>query len=121
MGMREDIQVELAAAFEDDLADTVRAVTIFVEGEATYNATTGESTDTYTEVTGRGILSDYVAKKNEPEDLQSCSKRLLVLLNEVSVLTVNGQIEIGTERYEVKMLAEDPAGATAEAYLRRLE
>lgn len=121
MGMREELQLELAEAYDGDLNDAVKSITVFVEAEASYDPEAGESTDAFTEVTGRGMLYDYVARKNDPEDLQTCSKRLLVLTHEVTSLTVRCHVEIGTERYEVMHIGEDPSGATADAYLRRLE
>ncbi|HIE0670959.1 TPA: glutamate 5-kinase [Acinetobacter nosocomialis] len=86
MGMRDEIQQELGAAFdaEDELADAVDSFTCTRKILTSSNPATGE--DTYTEYvySGRGVLFGSWAKDLvKPIDYRATDSKAVLLQNEV--------------------------------------
>lgn len=129
MGMREEIQSEMAEAFSDPdgLADAVRPVTggRIVPGE--YDPATGTETEGATlEYLGRGVFGSYSVREIDGSLIQTTDEKLLVLQNEllVSVDGVPSEVaavpEIGDIISGKRALnvSEDPAKATFTIQLR---
>ena len=80
MGMREEIQAELAEAFDDSdgLADAVKSVTGVrkVAGEY-YPDLGGETPETTVTYSGRGVLGSYLSKEIDGSLIQTTDKKLL--------------------------------------------
>lgn len=129
MGMREEIQAEMAEAFDDPdgLADAVRPFTgsRVVAGE--YDPVTGFEAGGSTLVyVGRGVFGSYLVREIDGSLIETTDEKLLVLQNElffsldgVSTLTIAvpaiGDI-IGGKR--ALNITEDPAKATFTIQLR---
>lgn len=84
MGLREELQQDLAEAFDSDLAD---AVTEFkgkrvVKGD--YDPIEGTSKDLITIYSGRGVFGSYDNQLIDNESILSTDKKLTVLQNEVT-------------------------------------
>jgi hypothetical protein len=129
MGMRDEIQAELAEAFDDPdgLADAVRPLTGTRTVLAEYDPITGTETEgsTLTYV-GRGVFGSYSVREVDGSLIQSTDEKLLVLQNEMLV-AVNGVPTtvlvapligdiIGDKR--ALNVSQDPAGATFTIQLR---
>ncbi|WP_439864536.1 hypothetical protein [Pseudomonas antarctica] len=130
MGMREDIQAELAEAFDDPdgLADAVKPVTgvrkVAGEYDPDLGGETPETTMTYS---GRGVFGSYLSKEIDGSLIQTTDKKLLVLQNELFVLgggvptavpaaPVIGDVVNGLR---VMNVSADAADATWTAQLRK--
>lgn len=87
--MREELQAELAAAFNDDLADSVDSFTC---EKPTYSGEFDFETQTYPVVgsesySGRGVLfGSYQKDLVKPADYQSEDAKAIVLQNEVTAV-----------------------------------
>ena len=127
MGLREEIQADLAEAFDTDLADAVRAVSgaRVVAGE--YDPITGSDTGGSTlNYSGRGVFSSYLAREIDGSLIQTTDEKLLVLQNELFVLLDGAQTaEIAAPAIgdiisgkRVLNVSEDPVMATFTIQLR---
>lgn len=127
MGMREEIQAELAEAFDDPdgLADAVKPVAGVRKETPVYNPDTGQNSGGTSTYSGRGVFGSYLAKDIDGSLILSTDVRLLVLQNELvaTVAGVTSPIEpkvgdtIGGQR--VINVGQDAAGATWTLQLRK--
>ncbi|MDA5696459.1 glutamate 5-kinase [Acinetobacter baumannii] len=130
MGMRDEIQQELGAAFdaEDELADAVATFTCTRKKLVSSNPATGE--DTYTEYvySGRGVLFGSWAKDLvKPIDYRATDSKAVLLQNEVKDAAgtlvepdVNDIWVIEGGNYRVVSYGQDAADATWVAQLRKV-
>lgn len=129
MGMREEIQAELAEAFDDPdgLADAVKPVLGVRKVQGEYNPGNGTTPEVITNYAGRGVFGSYVSKEIDGSLIQTTDEKLTVLQNELFV-TLQG---IPTEAVAVPRIgdiiggkralnvSQDPAGATWIVQLRK--
>jgi len=128
MGMREEIQAEMAEAFDDPdgLADTVKSVTGVRKVVGEYDPDLGGAPEVTITYGGRGIFGSYLAKEIDGSLIQTTDEKLLVLQNELFVVVMG---EPTTETATPKIgdiiggkralnVAQDPAGATWTIQLR---
>lgn len=130
MGMRDEIQQELAAAFdaEDELSDAVDTFTCTRKVLVSSNPVTG--VDQYNEYvySGRGVLfGSYLKDMVKPIDYRATDSKAMLLQNEVvssgGVLVepdVNDIWVIKGGNYRVVSYGKDPADATWVAQLRKV-
>lgn len=128
MGMRDEIQAELAEAFNDPdgLADAVRPFTGQREGEGQYDPVTGVVAPSLITYGGRGVFGSYESKEIDGSLIQATDEKLLILQNEL-LITENGEATtiaavpaigdiIAGKR--VMRVSRDPADATFTVQLR---
>lgn len=117
MGLRDDVQADIAEAFDDDLAD---AVTNFAASRTVIGDTLDPVTGTYTKTTtaydGRGVFGAYAAHEIDGQHIQRADVKLTALQNEV---TDTPAIDDIIDGYAVINVAHDPAGAAWSLQLRR--
>ena len=130
MGMREEIQADLAEAFDDPdgLADAVRPVAGSRTIKGGYDPEIGGTGPASTiHYTGRGVFGSYLAKEIDGTRIQTEDVKLLMLQNEL-VLAVDGSPsettatpKIGDQvsGYRALNVSEDPAQATWTIQLRK--
>lgn len=129
MGMRDDIQADLAEAFDDadGLADAVKPVAGTRTVTGAYDPATGKPASTTATYAGRGVFGSYLAKEIDGSRVLGTDEKLLVLQNEL-LITVGGAATldlaqpmvgdvIGGKR--VLDVGQDPAGATWTLQLRK--
>lgn len=130
MGMREELQAELAEAFDDPdgLADAVKPVagtrTIKDGYDPEIGGTAPASTIHYT---GRGVFGNYLAKEIDGSRIQTQDAKLLVLQNELfegqagATTDIAATPKIGDQvnGHRVLDVSEDPARATWTLQLRK--
>lgn len=126
MGIRDELQAEIAEAFDTDLADAVHDFTgnYTVQGEwDPVTETGGETTVGYA---GRGVLSDYETERIDGVNILAGDVKLLALTNEVTDVPAEGHTiaapDLATgimQSYNVEKLSADPASATYRIQLRR--
>ena len=124
MGLRDDLQADLAEAFDDELSD---AVTAFVGTRTVADDTDSgiddwmnppdtpsASTLTYT---GRGVFTDYSTYELNSDIINVTDVKLICLANEITNEPIADDKING---YSVVMVNRDPANATYEIQLRQV-
>jgi len=130
MGMREELQAELAEAFDDPdgLADAVKPVAGNRTVKGGYDPEIGGTVPASTiHYTGRGVFGSYLAKEIDGTRIQTEDVKLLVLQNELfegqagAVTDAPAAPEIGDQvsGYRALNVSEDPAQATWTVQLRK--
>lgn len=128
MGMREEIQAELAEAFDDPdgLADAVRPVVGLRKVAGEYDPDAGTAPEIVTSYSGRGVFGSYLSRETDGSLIQTTDAKLTILQNELFILlegvpstsiavpaigdVINGK--------RVLNVSQDPAGATWTVQLR---
>jgi len=126
MGIRDELQTDIAEAFYTDLADAVNAFTgryVIQSGWDPVTETGGETAVTYT---GRGVLSSYKTSRIDNVNLLAGDLRLIALKNEVTdepavdhIITTPDLVTGDLRDYVVIDVFTDPAAATYKIQLRR--
>ena len=124
--VREEIQSEVAAAFDEDLADVVSD---FSGSYVTYRnwdpvtETGGESTATYT---GRGVLTRYKLGRIDGINILHGDLKLTALVCEVTdkpavghIIEIYDSVSRQLQRYEVITASVDPSASVYSIQLRR--
>ncbi|WP_286913346.1 MULTISPECIES: hypothetical protein [unclassified Pseudomonas] len=130
MGMREEIQADLAEAFDDPdgLADAVKLVAGSRKVKGGYDPEIGGTVPASTvHYTGRGVFGSYLAKEIDGTRIQTEDVKLLVLQSELfegqagAVSDVTAAPKIGDQVSGSRVLnvSEDPAQATWTIQLRK--
>lgn len=123
MGIRDELQEELAAAFNEDLAD---AVDTFTCEKLIYSGEFDFETQTYPVIgnesySGRGVLfGSYLKDMVKPIDYQVTDSKAIVLQNEVAGIPQIGDVWV-TSRGDFKVvnIGADPVAATYSIQLRK--
>ncbi len=124
MGLRDDIQADLAEAFDDDLADAVTAFT----GVRTVASDTDDGIDDWMNppdapsnnaltYTGRGVFADYTAYEIDNDIVQASDVKLICLANEITAEPI---ADDKINDYQVVRVNKDPALASYEIQLRQV-
>jgi hypothetical protein len=127
MGLRDELQADLAEAFNTDLADAVLAFTGEYIGPGVIDPVTEETTAQPVIYSGRGVLSRYEDRRIDNVNILVGDLRLTALTNEVTdVPDVGHKItapdlvdRTKQEVYQVKSVRADPASATYRLQLRK--
>jgi len=116
MGLRDEIQTDIAAAFDTDLADAVSSFTgsRVVAGE--YNPETGSSTTTTVNYSGRGVFGGYSVQEADGQHILATDTKLIALQSETTDTPQEGDTIDGLEVVRVQ---KDPAAASWTLTLRR--
>lgn len=124
MGMKDELQEELAAAFSADLAD---AVDSFTCEKLIYSGEFDFETQTYPIVgdesySGRGILfSSYQKDMVKPTDYQVTDSKAIVLQNEVTAVPQIDDVWITSRgSFKVVNIGADPTSSIWTCQLRKV-
>ena len=118
MSLRTDIQTDIAAAFDTDLADAVKTLNL-VQIADSYDPTTGVNTPTETAYATRGVLASYKNREFFDRSIEPTDVRAIILTNELSATPeIDDYIEYGTIRYKIISAVADPADAHWELQCR---
>ena len=122
--MRDELQVELAEAFNEDLAD---AVDTFTCEKPIYSGEFDFETQTYPVIgsesySGRGVLfGSYLKDMVKPTDYQVTDSKAIVLQNEVAGIPQIGDVWVtGKGEFEVKNISQDPTSSIWSCQLRKV-
>lgn len=121
--MRDELQAELAAAFNEDLAD---AVDTFTCEKPIYSGEFDFETQTYPVIgsesySGRGVRGNYLRDMVKPIDYQATDAKAIVLQNELTGIPQIGDVwQFADGGFEVKNIGSDPVSATYIIQLRKV-
>jgi hypothetical protein len=126
VGLRDDIQIDLAAAFDEDLADAVQPFSGTYKGEGSWDPVTETSTAPTIVYSGRGVMDSYDSRRIDNVNIKVGDVLLLCLANEVTdrpqvghQITALDLITGAPVTYRVETAEMDPARAHYEIQLRR--
>lgn len=122
MGMRDELQEELAAAFNEDLAD---AVDTFTCEKLIYSGEFDFETQTYPVVgdesySGRGVRGNYLRDMVKPIDYQTTDAKAIVLQNELTGIPQIGDVwQYDDGNFKVINIGQDPTKSIYVIQLRK--
>ncbi|HID9124521.1 TPA: glutamate 5-kinase [Klebsiella michiganensis] len=126
MGIRDEIQTEVAAAFDTDLQDAVNEFTGSYKVRSVWDPVTETGSETQVTYLGRGVLARYKLRRIDGVNILHGDLKLTALVNEVTdkpavghFVTAPDPITGILQRYEVITAAADSAGAAYSIQLRR--
>lgn len=123
MGIKDDIQAEVAAAFSADLAD---AVDTFTCEKLIYSGEFDFETQTYPIIgnesySGRGVRGNYLRDMVKPIDYQTTDAKAIVLQTELTGIPQIGDVwEFYDGNFKVINIGEDPASSIWTCQLRKV-
>jgi hypothetical protein len=117
MGMREEIQADLAEAFDTDLADAVVPFSGGITLPGTWDPVNEESTDPVViAYAGRGVMDAFKAQAVDGINILATDQLLIALTNETTGTPAVGHTING---FSVINVQKDPADAHYEIQLRK--
>lgn len=126
MGIRDELQTEVAAAFDTDLQDAVKDFTGAYTGRGSWDPVTETGSETQVTYSGRGVLARYKLHRYGGVNILHGDLKLTALVNEVTdkpavghFVTAPDPITGVLQRYEVITASADSAGAAYSIQLRR--
>ncbi|HCI5632887.1 TPA: glutamate 5-kinase [Klebsiella variicola subsp. variicola] len=126
MGIRDEVQTEVAAAFDTDLSDAVNEFTGSYTVSGAWDPVTETGSETQMNYTGRGVLARYKLRRIDGVNILHGDLKLTALVNEVTDKPAVGHFVSALDpitgvlqRYEVITAAADSAGAAYSIQLRR--
>lgn len=126
MGMRDEIQAELAEAFDTDLADAVSTFTGSYMGPGVWDPVSETSTAQPVTYTGRGVLDSYDSRRIDGLNIMVGDVLLICLANEVTdkpavghQITAPDLVTGEPATYRIVSPDIDPAKAHYEIQLRK--
>lgn len=123
MGIKDDIQAEVAAAFSADLAD---AVDTFTCEKLIYSGEFDFETQTYPIVgdesySGRGVRGNYLRDMVKPIDYQTTDAKAIVLQNELTGIPQIGDVwQFGDGNFKVINIGADPTNSIWTCQIRKV-
>ncbi len=126
MGIRDELQAEVAAAFDTDLRDAVKDFTGTYTVRGDWDLVTETGTETQVTYSGRGVLARYKLRRIDGVNILHGDVKLTALVNEVTdkpavehIITAPDPITGALQRYEVITASADSAGVSYSIQLRR--
>lgn len=112
MGLRDEIQSEVAEAFDTDLADAVQTIVLVSNKNSIYNPATGDYTETGLTYSTRGTISYFTQLEilNSGGAIDITDNKVLILANEVTTVpTTDHLVRVGSAEYRILKVKMDPA------------
>lgn len=126
MGLRDEIQADLAEAFDEDLADAVSTFTGTYMGPGVWDPVNETTTAQPVIYTGRGVLDSYDSRRIDDLNILVGDVLLICLANEVTdrpavghQITVDDLLTGQQVTYRIVSPGFDPAKAHYEIQLRK--
>lgn len=117
MGMREEIQADLAEVFDTDLADAVVPFSGGITLPGTWDPVNEVSADPVViAYTGRGVMDSYKSQVVDGINILATDQLLIALTNETTGTPAVGH---KINEFDVINVQKDPAGAHYEIQLRK--
>ncbi len=126
MGIRDELQTDIAEALDTDLDDAVNYFSGRYVIQSDWDPVTETGGETAVIYTGRGVLSRYKQSRIDNVNILAGDLKLTALVNEVTdkpvvdhIITAPDLVTGLPQTYLVKDVSTDPAKATYRIQLRR--
>lgn len=126
MGIRDELQTEVAAAFDTELQDAVNEFAGGYTVRGAWDPVTETGTEALVTYSGRGVLARYKLRRIDGVNILHGDVKLTALVNEVTdkpavghVITTPDPITGELQRYDIITASADSAGAVYSIQLRR--
>ena len=121
MGIKEELQSELAEAFDGDLSDAV-SDGVFYSIEYSNDTTMGSVTPSETTYDTRGVVTYYLAEEiaRSGGSLQTGDAKIVIIQSELDAIPAIGdEMVIGTAYYKIFNVKPDPTNSIWTLQMRR--
>lgn len=122
MSLRDELQADLAEAFNEDLEDTVHSFTCERISKTNWDPKTETHVEVKENYTGRGVLfGSYSQHEIQTLGVLATDKKATVLQNEVTMVPIMEDewvTPLGT--FRVKHIQQDPASTIWKCQLRKV-
>ena len=122
MGLRDELQTDIAEAFDSDLADTITTFTCSKEiqsGDFDFETQT-YPTVTVEQYSGRGVFGSYKRDLVKPIDYQVEDIKATVLQNEVTGVPQIDDVWVAGVEFKVLSISKDPSESIWICQLRKV-
>ncbi|MCU4453049.1 glutamate 5-kinase [Acinetobacter nosocomialis] len=122
MGLREELQADIAEAFNEDLADAVHPFTCDRVVSTNWNPKTNTSEDIVERYKGRGVLfGSYNQYEILTLGVLATDKKATVLQNEVTKEPkIDDEWNTAQGTFRIMHIKQDPIGASWKCQLRKV-
>ncbi|KQF50351.1 glutamate 5-kinase [Acinetobacter pittii] len=122
MGLREELQAEIAEAFDEDLADAVHTFTCERIVSTNWNPKTNTSENVVQNYSGRGVLfGSYNQYEIQTLGVLATDNKAVILQNEVTMVPkIDDEWITGLGTFRVIHIQQDPAATIWKCQLRRV-
>ncbi|MDN8266378.1 glutamate 5-kinase [Acinetobacter pittii] len=122
MGLRDEIQAEIAEAFNEDLADAVHSFTCERISKTNWDPKTETHVEVKENYSGRGILfGSYSQYEIQTLGVLATDKKATVLQNEVTMVPImEDEWVTPLGAFRVKHIQQDPAATIWKCQLRKV-
>ena len=122
MGLRDELQTEIAEAFNEDLADAVHTFTCERISRTNWDPKTETHVEVKENYSGRGVLfGSYSQYEIQTLGVLATDKKATVLQNEVTMVPIMEDewvTPLGT--FRIKHIQQDPAATIWKCQLRKV-
>lgn len=122
MGLRDEIQADIAEEFNDDLADAVHSFTCDRVISTNWNPKTNTSEDVVEHYEGRGVLfGSYSQYEIQTLGVLATDKKATVLQNEITKEPmIDDEWSTAQGTYRIMHIKQDPISASWKCQLRKV-
>lgn len=122
MGLREELQADLAEAFNEDLADAVHTFTCERISKTKWDPKTETHVQVKENYTGRGVLfGSYKQYEIQTLGVLATDKKATVLQNEVNMAPkIDDEWVTSLGTFRIKHIQQDPAASIWKCQLRKV-
>ncbi|EMP8702884.1 TPA: glutamate 5-kinase [Acinetobacter baumannii] len=122
MGLRDEIQAEIAEAFDEDLADAVHTFTCERIVSTSWNPKTNTSENVVENYSGRGVLfGSYNQYEIQTLGVLATDNKAVILQNEVTMVPkIDDEWVTGLGTFRLIHIQQDPATTIWKCQLRRV-
>ncbi|OTL12431.1 glutamate 5-kinase [Acinetobacter nosocomialis] len=122
MGLRDEIQADIAEAFNDDLADAVHTFTCERISKTNWDPKTNTSENVIEHYKGRGVLfGSYNQYEILTLGVLATDKKAIVLQNEVTKEPmIDDEWSTAQGTFRIMHIKQDPIGASWKCQLRKV-
>ena len=124
MGIKEEVQVDLKDAFDNDLTDAVKTFVLEHNDRTlgSYSGANGTYTKSVTNHNSRGVFSDFDQMERFNTHIEPTDIKLIVIQNEIAIEpSVRDIVTENSIKYRIIAKFKDPIDATYILQLRSVE
>ncbi len=116
MGLYSEIQYDLTQAFENDLLDAVRTITVYTVSGEVYDDITMKNVITYSPDDVRAVkVKDVIGENIDSSTSSNIAEFIIIDADKISsgvIFELEKKITDGTNTYKIEGIEQDPAEAS---------